>query len=97
MPFEKFAEALKNQPGFVQKYGELGPVYGVQWRQWPSGKKTIDQLGWAIEKNQNLSSEKTLHYFRLECRLYLRNVRQPPRLNGHCSLPYDVPHQHYRR
>jgi thymidylate synthase len=60
---EKYIEKIKNSPknsDFVRKYGELGPVYGVQWRRWPSfaeasegkpaKKTTIDQLGWVIKK-----------------------------------------------
>lgn len=60
MPYEDFLTNLKSKPGFVEKYGNLGAIYGVQWRHWPSGNKTIDQLGWAIEKIKKFPQKK--HY-----------------------------------
>ena len=57
---EQYIQKIKTDKKFAKKYGELGPIYGVQWRRWPSfvetseGKPTkktsIDQLGWVIKK-----------------------------------------------
>ncbi len=43
---EEFAEKIKNDNDFAAKYGNLGPVYGKQWRNFEG----IDQLEWLINE-----------------------------------------------
>lgn len=48
---KQFKERVIADDNFSKKYGELGPVYGKQWREWEtSTKETIDQLKLVIEQ-----------------------------------------------
>jgi thymidylate synthase len=41
---EEFIKEIKTNNEFAKKWGELGPIYGKQWRQWGDGDEYVDGI-----------------------------------------------------
>jgi len=46
---EDYILKIKNDPSFAEKYGDLGPVYGAQWRNFNG----VDQLRYILDELKN--------------------------------------------
>jgi len=61
---EEFAEMIKNADAdseFVKKWGELGPVYGYQWRHWPTyDGGEVDQITQLVDQIKNNPTSRRL-------------------------------------
>jgi thymidylate synthase len=58
---EEFIEKIKTDYEFGKKWGELGPIYGKQWRAWASEEEYLDGVSYhkypPIDQIQNLINE----------------------------------------
>jgi len=46
---DEYVEKIKTDPNFAEKYGDLGPVYGAQWRKFNG----VDQLQYILDEIKN--------------------------------------------
>lgn len=50
---ELYKKQVVENEVFAEKFGDLGPIYGKQWRSWSTGNDSVDQISALIEGLKN--------------------------------------------
>ena len=81
----EFIEKIKTDDAFAKKHGELGPVYGKQWRAFEGREKTVDQLLQVIEAIKHKPASRRL----------IVNAWNPPLIDQMALPPCHMMFQFY--
>lgn len=57
---EAFTEMIKNNEDFAKKWGELGPIYGRQWRRWELPNYSVEHVEYGEDNNFYVDQIKNL-------------------------------------
>jgi thymidylate synthase len=84
---KEFSERVATDSEFAKKYGNLGPVYGYQWRSWPAPNgQAIDQISELISQlKKNPDSRR--HIISAWNVPYINEMALPP---CHCLFQFYV-------
>lgn len=56
-----FVERIRTDEAFAREHGDLGPVYGYQWRHWPAPDgRHIDQITQVVEQIRNTPDSRRM-------------------------------------
>jgi thymidylate synthase len=78
---DEFVEKIKHDPEFAKKHGDLGPVYGKQWRDFNG----VDQLKWVLDEAKRNPSSRRL----------IVNSWNPPQIDDMALPPCHMMFQFY--
>ena len=79
---EEFAEKIKNSDEFAKKWGNLGPVYGKQWRDFDG----VDQLSEVIDQIKNNPNSRRL----IVCSWNVPQIKDMALPPCHCFFQFYV-------
>lgn len=79
---KEFAQKIKDSKDFADKYGELGPVYGQQWRNWNG----IDQISDLMTQLKN-NPDSRRHIVSAWNPTEINNMALPP---CHCLFQFYI-------
>ena len=68
LSIDEFIEQIKTDDKFAVKWGELGPIYGYQWRHWVAKNEIesggeyawVDQIEWLVDELKNNPDSRRL-------------------------------------
>jgi len=93
MSKEEYIEKIKTDDEFAKKWGELGPIYGKQWRSWKTEDEYLDGVSYFkysnIDQISNLINELKTNPDSRRLMISAWNVGELDQMVGNNTLNQD--------